>query len=283
MDPTIGRDAVLPIKQALTESMGQAADQAGVGPQWREVDASWPENANTQRVLSPYGGQLDKEGPTADTSEWLHQPTSEHIRDELNHAIAGRQSDITKLNQALPPSVVNSALAEALAAKGRPQSGSSTDAFRADKWGERVRDEVMNPFRKYIADQGGSQALTDIEDSAAAGRTAGGPSREAGGTSKSVGAVLAGAKMAGSTLLSPLLAGIEDPGFVRALAGRSLTDKTLPPLLQQYGIRAGLGAQPSPDDVRKRVAGWVSALPSTAGSAMSGIANVLSSYAGGAR
>jgi hypothetical protein len=212
----------------------------------------------------------------------VHRPTSTTVKGKLEDAVKGDQFDVNTLNQQLTPKVANSAIAETLAAKGRPQSGSSTDAFRADKWGERVRDEVSQPMLDYIEQQGGPQARADIEDSAAAGRTSGGPSREAAGMPKAVGAVLTAGKLAGGAL-SPLLAGIEDPGFVRALAGRSLTDKTLPPLLQQYGIRAGLGAQPSPDDVRKRVAGWVSALPSTAGSAASGIASVLSSYAGGAR
>jgi hypothetical protein len=274
MHPTIGTVAVEPIKTAMTNALGQAADQAGVGREWRDADASWGENARMQENLYPFGGKLqrgDIQGPTA------NEPSVSAVKGKLEDAVEGKQSTIDTLNQELGPTVTNSAIAETLAAKGRPTGGGRTTEFRPDVWGQRVQNETGSPLMDYIERQAGPGARADIENSAAAGRTIG-PPREAGGLAATLGAVA----QAGGKFMSPLShVFLEDPAVIRSLAGRSWERERIPPLLEQYAQRSGLGAIEQPPAVQKAVSGMVHTAPAVAGNVWNSVASTLSRLVGG--
>ena len=70
---------------------------------------------------------------------------------------------------------------------------------------------------------------------------------------------------------------IEDPSFVRSLAGRGFTPENASPLVQQYLIRGGVGAVPQSPDILPRA--W-----NTATSVPSGLLSTLMPYlTGGGR
>ena len=116
----------------------------------------------------------------------------------------------------------------------------------------------------------GPQAAQDIADAAVAGRPAGrGRTREGLGEAM---AAVESVKGLPRVLASPMAATLEDPSFVRGLAGRALTRQTIPPLPQQNAMRAGQGALAQPPAVTRMTSWFVRAVPQIAAQAPGALA-----------
>jgi hypothetical protein len=272
---TIGA-SLQPVEDAMTASLGDAADQAGA-PGWRQLDADWRVNSRMQRDLTPIAGKLGDIEASPQASEWTSAPSANTVANDLKGAVQGNQPYIDAIGRGLGQPTAAQTVAETIAAKGRPQSGARTTEFRPDTFGTRYDAEVGEGTKSFIRGQPqGSEALDRLERAAAAGRTVGEP-REPGNLAKTIGGIVAAA--APYAIGGPVIgtaahlgaSAIEDPSFVRSLAGRGFTPENAPPLVQQYMTRGGLGAVPQPPDILPRV--W-----NAAASAPSGVLGALMPY-----
>jgi hypothetical protein len=275
LHPTIGA-AARTVENAMTAALNQAAHDAGaargdptLGPRWEQNDADWKTNAQTQRGLSDFGGNVNRPVQTnlADQT-FSNAPSDQGAANQLKTAVLqGDQPVIDALHEHLSPGDARSAVAETLAATGRPAAAGASGEFRPDLMGNEVGKALGPPGRRsalfdYITRQAPG-AAQDMSDAAAAGRQTG-RARTAEGLGETLGAVQSAieeAKGPRRLLWAPVTTMLEDPSFVRALSGRSLTSKTIPPLVQQYAMRAGQGAIPQPPAVTKSIGGLVKAAP----------------------
>ena len=247
-----------PVEDAMTGQLANAAEQAapGVGAQWAQLDQNWKTNAQMQRDLKPIAGKLGEIGVRARDSEFQNRPTSQDIAGDLNAAVQGDQPYVDAVQRSLGAPTARNAVAEAIAAKAVPKSGARSVEYRPDTLGSRGAAEIGPDARAWIAGHVGAGNAAPLQNAIRAGRTVGEP-REPGNLGKTIaGTILtagpvAGAMAAGAPgaavlggLAHTLASGIEDPSFVRSVAGRGVTPETFP-LVQQWINRGGLGALPS--------------------------------------
>jgi hypothetical protein len=263
-DPTFKRtmrEGVQPIKDAMTDSLGVAADQAGVGPQWRSLDQEWSQHAAMKDDLADVGGVMTRVGTSSRDTRW-DAPTSKNVASNLSDAVQGAPSYLDDISRGMGPDARNQAIAEVIASKARPAQGHGAVEFRPDVFGPRVRTEVGQTVRNDLrSDPTTAPGMQRIEDAETAGETSAVP-REASGLGRKlaalaeVGGTLTGSifNPAGTALAHIGAASLEDPSLVRSVAGRGITDENVSPLLRQYASRAGLGAStPSTPNVLPRM------------------------------
>jgi hypothetical protein len=295
MHPTIG-GAVSQVKDAMTAALDNAAADAGRARgdptllgRWQDNDASWRQNARMQDALSDFGGKMERPvQPDLSDQKFADAPTDQGAANQLKSAVLqGDQPVIDALHQHLSPGDARSAVAETLASTSRPAAAGASGGPRMDLMGNEVGKALGPPDRRsalfYYVNREAPGAAQEMSDAAAAGRQTG-RARTAEGLGETFGAVqtaVEGAKRR-PWLWAPLVTMLEDPSFVRSLAGRSLTDQTLPPLLQQYAIRAAAGAIKQPPAVTQQIGGLVKAAPTVASALMavpSGVASTIANYA----
>jgi hypothetical protein len=264
------------IGDAMTQALGEAADQAG-HPEWRQLDADWTAAGRRKADLADVGGTLERVGPTMRESAWS-SPSSTEVGHKLNAAVKGEPGYLDAIDRGFHPATGNRAIAETIAAKARPQSGTGSGEFRPDVLATRS-GEIGNQVRSDLrSDPVSAQGLQDIEDAIAAAQTTVKP-RTTRGLGEKLGALATAVDMAGTVgggIFRPISTGLghlavsslEDPSFIRSVAGRGVTPETINPLMQQYLTRGGLGAVPQPPDIIPRVKNAAMSAPGSVLSAL---------------
>ena len=91
----------------MTEGMASAADQAGVGQEWRANDAKWRQNAADLQNLEPVAGELQHQGGAIDPAtgrprppQWNSTPGAKTVANKLKGAVQGNMPEIENLTQA---------------------------------------------------------------------------------------------------------------------------------------------------------------------------------------
>ena len=243
--------ALNPIKQTMTQTMADAANDAGVGAQWSQNDAGWTQQNKTKRDLAKFSGDL-----TADRTNFDPSPGGKAVGKIISNAVEGEgksgTAPIQRIETGLGEQPARSAVAEAIAAQGRPKNAKATQSFQPPTFGEGVQSRVDPDIMDYIEAKAGPGARMNLENAAdAAARTS--VPMEQGGLRKTIGGLLGAAPYLGAAAsvfhpgampFSPLVTSMaNDPDFIRAMAGRSRPMSELAP---QALTHAGLGATPSP-------------------------------------
>jgi hypothetical protein len=248
--------AVQPIEDAMTATMQDAANQKGVGPAWKQLDADWTTHGAVKQNLADTGGVL-----TADRTRFDPKPGAQGVANLLTNAVAGRgeqgTSPIENIEQGLGEQPARSAVAETIAALSRPKNALAKQGFRPDIFGEGEEARVDPETMKWIEQKAGLGARKNIETAGEAGAATSEPNR-VGGFKKAIGSVVSAAPYVGpfaaalgpagalSPLVSMFTSAAQDPDFVRAVAGRSVP-LTSRDLALQMMTHAALGS--SPDNV----------------------------------
>jgi hypothetical protein len=249
------RTGISPIEDAMTASLADAADRAGA-PQWRQLDADWTTHANKTHDLSGVSGTLERPGDTVESSRWSGGDSTNVVHG-LEKAVKGDPPYLDAIDRGLGTDVTNRSIAETIAAKARMKSGTGSAEYRPDVLGARGSAEIGQGTKTRLnSDPVTAQGLQDIQDAIAAGkttaepRTARGLGEKLGSLSATLGTLAGGVFNPALTALAHLGAsGMEDPSFVRSVAGRGITQDNAVPLLAHYAARAGQGAQPQPPDL----------------------------------
>ena len=239
-----------PIKDAMTQSMADAANQAGVGQEWAQNDAGWTLQSVMKRNLANIGGVL-----TPDRTDFDPSPGGKQVGKLISNAVEGTgksgTAPIQQIETGLGEQPARSAVAEAIAAQGQPKNPKGTQDFQPSTFGEGVNSRVDPDIMAYIEAKAGPGARMNLENAAAAGAGASQPMQQ-GGLRKTIGSILGAVPYAGSAAtvfhpaaaaFSPLITSISnDPDFIRAMANRS---RPLSELAPQALTHAGLGAIPA--------------------------------------
>ena len=249
--------AISPIDDAMSGAMQDAANQAGpsIGPQWGQLEDDWSAHSAMKRSLADTAGVLgDVNRPG---QKWDTYVPADKVQSQLNSAVkGGNMPKIDDISQGLGPDLARQAVAETIAAKGHPAGARSNEQFRPDIWGQQAGRDVNQNVMDWIGDQAGPDAQANLEASIAAGKTTGAPSERGGlkrtlGSTAAGGAALYGAGALGGPLglaalpAWPLIASaLNDPSFIRSVAGRGVTADNVAGLMSQYATHAGLGANP---------------------------------------
>jgi hypothetical protein len=271
---TVARN-ISPIEDAMSAQMQQAANDAGQGPAWRQLDQDWSAHGKMKQQLAPTAGVLnDANAP----QPWETYATSDDITSNLKSAVKGGDMPTIENISALGRDAANRSVAETIAATGRPANSKSVEKFRPDLFGEQA-DKTNKDVKAYIEAQAPG-AGTQLQGAIDAAKTTAAP-MERGGllrTLASLGAGGATALGAGTMLGAPgvaalpfgalLTSALNDPSFIRAVAGRQFTAENLPGLIAQYAQHAGVGARPDAVDP-------VAALKSGVGQAATAASNYL--------
>ena len=283
---------IAPIEDAMSASMQQAANDAGQGPAWRQLDQDWSAHGQAKRNLADTAGVLsDANAP----QPWEKYATSDDITSNLNSAVkGGDMPTLTKLGS-LDPSTPNQAIAETIAAKGQPAHPKSMEHFRPDVFAQGVSSGVNQNVIDHIEQQapGAGNKLQAAVDAA---KTTGEP-MERGGLKRMIASLGAGGAAAmgahgilgtagvGALPLTMLMtSALHDPSFIRAVAGRQFTADNIAGLLTQYATHAGLGARPDYVDPVAAVQSGVGSVANAASQAASyapGVVATLTKYLSG--
>jgi hypothetical protein len=253
----------------MTAGMQSAADHGGVGPEWAANDAKWTQNARELRSLSDFTGKLK-------SGSWKNTPDSSKVAKGLKGAVAGNIPALDNLESGMPGES-RSAVAQVLSSMGTPQGGTGSGTFRPDLFATDYPKGLGQGARERIANQGpvgplgpeppgrGAEALQNLDKAAAVAKGTV-RAREPGGLENELGAlgrVGAFAHDVGGLGAAPAVAGLlggplglggalaarallprllNDPSFVRLVAGRRFTPDNISAALAQYAQRAGLAA-----------------------------------------
>jgi hypothetical protein len=286
---TIGKN-ISPVEQAMTDGMVSVA-----GPDWAVNDAKWSQNSSELRALKPITGKLGRQ-----PGDWTSTPDSAKVTKNLKKAVKGNTPVLDQLDKGIPGES-RSATGQVLASLGTPESGTGSGSFRPDKLATQYPAAVGKGTRARIMNQGpvgprgpeppgqGAEALAKMDAAVNAAKSTvrpqkpGGLENELGALGRvgafahdvgGIGAVpmLAGA-VAGPVGLAGALAArallprlLNDPSFVRLVAGRRFTADNIAGILAQYAQRAGLAATgpkpPSISDVGSTAMSALKNLPS---------------------
>ena len=251
--------ALQPIKDAMSQTMGAAADAAGaatgnpdLGDQLRQNDAAWSTHGAIKHQLADIGGTLNQARTGFDPA-----PGGKKVASILANSVTGGGqglAPIINIEQGLGEQPARSAVAETIASMGTPKKAKSDYAFQPSTFGKGVQS-VDPDVMSYIEQKAGSEARQNIENAGAAGAGTSQPPKQ-GGLRRAMGGVLsalpyvAPAAAFGHTgaALSPLVAMLtsatNDPDFIRTVANRNVP-LTSAELAQQLATHAALGASPS--------------------------------------
>ena len=261
-----------PIKDAMTASMADAANQAGVGQQWAQNDAGWTLQSIMKRNLANIGGVL-----TPDRTDFDPSPGGKQVGKIISNAVEGTgkggTAPIQQIETGLGEQPARSAVAEAVAALGQPKNPKGAQDFQPSTFGEGVQARIDPDVMDYIEAKAGPGARMNLENAGAAGAGASQPMQQ-GNLRRMIGAIAGAVPYVGTAgavfhpaaaALSPLITSMSnDPDFIRAVANRN---RPLP--AGQIATRAGLGAVPAqpihPLDLARQGAGAIiSGAPSVA-------------------
>jgi hypothetical protein len=253
-DPSIRNTlarALSPIKDAMTERMAATADSVSpdLGAQWRQNDAGWTVQGAMKRNLASIGGVL-----TPDRTGFDPSPGGKQVAKTLSNAVEGTgkggTAPITQIEQGLGDQPARSAVAETIAAQGRPKNAKGTQNFQPSTFGEGVQSRVDPDILTYVEQKAGPEARQNLENAAEAGSRTSEP-MEQGGLRRMIGSIVGAAPYLGAAsavvnpgvaALSPLTAllvsATHDPDFIRAMANRS---RPISDLTSQLATHAGLG------------------------------------------
>ena len=283
---------ISPIEDALSASMQQAANDAGQGPAWNQLDQDWKAHSLVKRNLADTAGVLDDVNAP---QPWEKYATSDDITGNLRGAVAGGDMPtLTKLGS-LTPETPNRAMAETIAAKGEPAHPKSMEHFRPDVFAQGASSGVNQNVIDHMEQEapGSGQKLQEAIDAA---KTTAEP-MERGGFKRMLASVVAGGAAAlgtggllgaGGVAALPfttlLTSALHDPSFIRAVAGRQFTKDNIAGLLTQYATHAGLGSQQNYADpvgaVQSGIGQFANAA-SNVGAPISALANTLLKYTPG--
>ena len=283
---------ISPIEDAMSAQMQQAANDAGQGPAWSQLDQDWKAHSQVKRNLADTAGVLDDVNAP---QPWEKYATSDDITSNLNSAVkGGDMPTLTKLSS-LTPETPNRAIAETIAAKGQPAHPKSMEHFRPDVFAQGVSSGVNQNVIDHMEQQapGSGQKLQAAVDAA---KTTAEP-MERGGFKRMLASVAAGgaaltgagglvgtAGVAALPFTTLLTSALHDPSFIRAVAGRQFTKENIAGLLTQYAQHAGLGAQPNYADPVAAVQSGVGQFANAAsklGAPVSDLAKTLLTYTPG--
>ena len=288
---TVARN-ISPIEGAMSDQMQQAANDAGQGPAWNQLDQDWKAHGLVKRNLADTAGVLDDVNAP---QPWEKYATSDDVAGDLRGAVqGGDMPTLTKLGS-LTPETPNRAIAETIAAKGQPAHPKSMERFRPDVFAQGVSSGVNPNVIDHIEQQapGAGDKLQAAVDAA---KTTGEP-MERGGLRRTLASIAAGgaaalgnygALGAGGVAALPfttlLTSALHDPSFIRAVAGRQFTKGNIAGLLTQYAQHAGLGSQSNYVDPVAAVQSGVGQAVNTvrsAGAPLSQLANAMLKYTPG--
>jgi hypothetical protein len=290
---TVAR-SISPIEDAMSAQMQQVANDAGQGPAWRQLDQDWKTHGQMKRSLADTAGVLsDANAP----QPWEDYATSDDVTGQLRSAVKGGDMPTIENISALGRDVANQAVAETIAAKGRPADSKSGEKFRPDVFGEQA-DKVNKDVKAYIGQQAPG-ADVKLQQAIDAAKTTSEP-MERGGFKRMLGSVGAGGATVlgahsllgtlGTAGLAPFLplltSALHDPSFIRAVAGRQFTPDNIAGLLTQYATHAGLGVRPDqldPVETVRSGLGTAASYAAKAAQAVPGMASSLTRYFGGQR
>ena len=149
---------------------------------------------------------------------------------------------------------VRSAVAETIAARGRPKDSKGTEGFSPSTFGEGVEARVDPGIMNWVEQKAGPEARRKLEAAASAGAGSSMP-REQNGLSTAVGKIVGAAPYVGASgaafgpqgaVLSPLVQLLtsvsHDPDLIRTVANRNVPWRTLIP---QAISHAALGTEES--------------------------------------
>jgi hypothetical protein len=260
-DPSIRNTlarALSPIKDAMTERMAATADSVSpaLGAQWRQNDAGWTQQGDMKRNLANIGGVL-----TPDRTDFDPSPGGKQVAKTLSNAVEGTgkggTAPIAQIEQGLGEQPARSAVAETIAAQGRPKNAKGTQSFQPSTFGEGVQSRVDPDILTYVEQKAGPEARRNLENAAEAGSRTSEP-MEQGGLRKMIGSVIGAAPYLGAAsavvnpgvaALSPLttllISATQDPDFIRAMANRT---RPISDLTSQLVTHAGLGSIPGAVD-----------------------------------
>ena len=288
---TVAR-SISPIEDAMSASMQQAANDAGQGPAWKQLDADWSAHSQVKRNLADTAGVLDDANAP---QPWEKYATSDDITSNLNSAVkGGDMPTLTKLGS-LDPSTPNQAIAETIAAKGQPAHPKSMEHFRPDVFAQGASSGVNQNVMDHIEQQAPG-AGAKLQAAIDAAKTTGEP-MERGGLRRTLASIAAGgaaalgaggalgtAGVAALPFTALLTSALHDPSFIRAVAGRQFTPDNIAGLLTQYAQHAGLGARPDyvdPVAALQSGVGQAANAVSRLGAPVSNLANTLLKYTPG--
>jgi hypothetical protein len=248
---SIGHD-ISPVEKTMTDGLVKVA-----GPEWAANDAKWSQNARELQSLKPITGVLKR-------GDWKSPPGSSKVAKSLKGAVEGNMPVLDSLEKGMPGES-RSAVAQVLAAQGTPQGGTGSGSFRPDLFATQYPKEFGKGARARVAQEVGPEAVQSLDKAAAAAKGTVRP-RKPGGLEEELGAlgrVGAFAHDVGGLGVAPAVAGfmggpvglagavaarallprlLNDPSFVRLVAGRRFTADNLAGVLAQYAQRAGLAA-----------------------------------------
>ena len=171
--------ALAPIKEAMTQTMGDAANDAGVGREWAKNDAGWTQQANTKRDLAAFSGDLNRTRTDFDPS-----PGGKQVGKILTNAVEGEgksgTAPIQRIEFRLGEQPARSAVAETIASLGRPKNAKNTQAFTPSTFGEGVASRVDPAIMDYIEAKAGPGARMNIENAGQAGSYTSDPVQQGG-------------------------------------------------------------------------------------------------------
>ena len=280
---TVAR-SISPIEDAMSAQMQQAANDAGQGPAWRQLDQDWSAHGQAKRQLADTAGVLsDANAP----QPWETYATSDQITGNLRSAVKGGDMPVIENISALGREAANRAVAETIAAKGQPANPKSGESFRPDVFGQQASSGVNQNVKDYMGQQApGSdvklQAAIDAAKTTSEPMERGGLRRllaslGAGGAAAMGAHGILGATGVGALPLTMLMtSALHDPSVIRAIAGRQFTADNVPGLLTQYATHAGLGGRPDPLDPVATVKAGAGNVANAATQAMTYAPSVLS-------
>jgi hypothetical protein len=275
------------IETAMDNGMQQAADSRSkeIGDAWRQLDQDWSAHGKMKQQLAATAGKL--RDVNAD-QPWATYATSDDISSNLRSAVQGGDMPVIENLSALSRKRANQAVAETIAAKGRPANSKSVEEFRPDVFGEQA-DKTNKNVKGYIEQQAPGagqklQAAINAAKTAAEPMARGGWKRAlasvaAGGAALTgAGGLLGAGGVAALPFTTLFTSALHDPSFIRAVAGRQFTPDNIAGLLTQYAQHAGLGSQKNYADPVTAVQSGIGQFASSAGAPLSALANTILKY-----
>lgn len=259
-EPTIKNtlvETLSPIKDAITERMSAAAHQISpeLGAAFDQNTESWKLQSARKQNLSSLTGDLNNP-----RSGFEGAPGGKQVAKDVSAAVAGegkgaKRLDLDKLEAGFnDDQPVRSAVAETIAARGRPKDSKGTEGFSPSTFGEGVEARVDPGIMNWIEQKAGPEARRKLEAAASAGAGSSMP-RDQNGLTSAIGKVVAAAPYVGASgaafgpqgaVLSPLVQLLtsvsHDPDLIRTVANKNVNWRTLIP---QAISHAALGTEES--------------------------------------